>query len=147
MGSYQQRLTDDMKQAMKAGDKPRLQVVRMLINALKQEQLRLGRDELADDEEVQLLRKAVKTRQDSVAQATQHGRADVAAAETAEIAIIEGYLPAQLTGAELEAKVRALAAEIGWAGPKDMGRFMKEWMARHKGLADGKDVQAALQKL
>ena len=147
MGSYQQRLTDDMKQAMKAGDKARLQVVRMLINGLKQEQLRLGRDELADDEEVALLRKAVKTRQDSVAQATQHGRADVAAAETAEIAVIEGYLPAQMAGTELEAKVRDLAAEIGYAGPKDTGRFMKEWMARYKGLASGQDVQAALQKV
>ena len=61
--------------------------------------------------------------------------------------MIEGYLPEQMSAADVEAKVGELAAEIGFEGGKDRGRFMKEWMGRYKGLADGKAVQAALGKL
>lgn len=147
MPQYLARLTTDMKAAMKAGDKPRLEVIRMLISELKKKAIDAKVDDLPDDEEVAVLQKAVKTRADTVAQAKAAGRAEVAAKEQAEIDLIQTYLPQQMGAAEVTAKVKALAAEIGYQGGKDTGRFMKEWMARFKGLADGKLVQDALKGL
>lgn len=143
--SYLQRLTEDMKAAMKAGDRERLQVVRLLINGIREAQSRAGVDSLGPDEELAVLHRAVKTRRDSVEQAEKVGRQDVAQRELAEIAIVQDYLPEMMSAQELAAKVAALAAEIGYGGPKDTGRFMKEWMSRYKGLAEGRDVQAALR--
>ena len=147
MGSHLDKITTDMKAALKSGDKARLEVLRMLISDFKKKAIDTQVDALKDDEEVAILQKAVKTRQDSVAQATAGGRAEFAAKEQAEIAVISGYLPKQLSAAEVAARVGALAKEIGYAGSKDTGRFMKEWMARYKGLADGKLVQDALRTL
>lgn len=147
MGTYQDRLTADMKTAMKAGDKPRLEVVRMLISELKKRAIDAQIDALKDEDEVAVLQKAVKTRQDSVAQATAAGRAEIAQKEQSEIAMISAYLPQQMSAAEVAEKVKAVATEIGYQGGKDTGRFMKEWMARYKGVADGKLVQEALKAL
>jgi uncharacterized protein YqeY len=147
MTQYQQRIAADMKAALKAGEKDRLQVLRLMINAFKEAQLRAGKDELDDAEEIAVLQSAVKARRDAVAQAEQLGRQDVAAKESAEIGVIESYLPAMMSPDELTAKVRELAQEIGYSGGKDTGRFMKEWMARYKGRAEGRDVQAALKAL
>ena len=147
MSSYLQRITDDMKTALKAGDKPRLEVLRMLISDLKRKAIDSQVDQLPAADELAVLQRAVKTRADSVAQADAAGRDDIAARERAEIVVIESYLPRQMTAAEVAAKAKALAAEIGYGGGKDTGRFMKEWMARYKGLADGKLVQEALKGL
>jgi uncharacterized protein YqeY len=144
---YQEKITADIKTAMKAGDKARLQVLRMLLNDLKQKQLAAQVDSLPDAEELAVLQKAVKTRSDSVAQATAAGRADIAAQEQQEIELIKSYLPRMLEGAELQDAVQALAQEIGFQGAKDTGRFMKEWQARYKGRADGRAVQEALKAL
>ncbi|MCA8964297.1 MAG: GatB/YqeY domain-containing protein [Planctomycetes bacterium] len=147
MANYLSRLTADMKTAMKAGDKPRLEVIRMLISELKRKAIDAQVDDLPDDEEAAVLQKAVKTRQDTVAQANAAGRTEVAAKEQQEIEVIQSYLPQQMSADEVAAKVREVAAEIGFTGGKDMGRFMKEWMSRYKGLADGKLVQEALKSL
>ena len=141
------RLQADMKVAMKARDAVRLSVVRLLIDAIKKQQIDDQKDDLGGDAEIAAVRRAIKTRKDSIEQATKLGRQDVASAEAKELVILEQYLPAQLTGAALLAKVREVAQQIGYAGPKDTGRFMKEWMSRHKALADGKDVQDALQRI
>lgn len=145
MGHHQDRLTRDMKAALKAGDKRRLQVLRMLINDLKERQLRSGVDDLPDEDEIAVLQKAVKTRRDSADQARAAGREEMAAAEEAEIAIVQEYLPSMMSPDEVAARVAELAAELGCTGPSDTGRFMKEWMARYKGRAEGRDVQAALR--
>ena len=147
MNELQQKLVGEMKSAMKAGDKPRLEVIRLMIAALKDAQLHRSSDEMGLGDEQAVLRKMVKSGRDAMDQATQAGREDIVEHERAQLAVIQEFLPLQLAGAELEAKVRELAAEIGYAGPKDTGRFMKEWMARHKGLAEGRDVQAALKAL
>lgn len=147
MGKLFARISDDMKAALKAGDRDRLQVLRMLVAAIKQQQIDKQKDDLGDDEEMAILEKAQKMRKDTVAQAEAAGRMEIAARERAEIAVVEQYLPKRLAPAELAERVRALAAEIGYAGASDSGRFMKEWMARHRGLADGRDVQAELKKL
>lgn len=147
MANYLQRLTADMKVAMKAGDKPRLEVIRMLVSELKKRAIDAQVDDLPDDEEAAVLQKAIKTRTDTVAQATAAGRGEVAAKEQAEIEVIKSYLPQQMSAEEVGAKVREVAASIGYQGGKDTGRFMKEWMAKYKGLADGKLVQEALKTL
>lgn len=147
MASYIEKLTADMKVAMKGGDKPRLEVIRMLISDLKKKAIDTKVDNLPDDEEAAILQKAIKTRADTVAQAKAAGRAEVAAKEQFEIDIITSYLPKQMSAAEVAAKVKEVAAAIGYQGGKDTGRFMKEWMAKYKGVADGKLVQDALKAL
>ena len=147
MANYLEKLTADMKAAMKGGDKPRLEVVRMLISELKKKAIDAKVDNLPDDDEAAVLQKAIKTRSDSVSQAKAAGRADVAAKEQFEIDVITAYLPKQMSADEVTAKVKEVAAAIGYQGGKDMGRFMKEWMAKYKGLADGKLVQDALKTL
>ena len=147
MGKYQDQLTADMKTAMKAGEKFRLGVIRLLIADIKDRQMRSNQDTLDEEEELAVLRKAVKTRRDSVEQAEKASRSDIAEAERAEIEIVQSYLPATLTGEPLLAKVKELAEEVGYEGPKDTGKFMKAWMAKHKSLAEGGDVNAALRSL
>ncbi|MFN3243006.1 MAG: GatB/YqeY domain-containing protein [Planctomycetota bacterium] len=145
MGSYLDKLTADVKTAMKAGEKDKLTVLRMIISDIKKKVEAEG--ELSDEAELAVLQKAVKTRNDTIDQATAAGRDEIAANEQKEIEMIQGYLPKQMTPDEVDAKVREIAAEIGFEGPKDKGRFMKEWMSRYKGLADGKTVQTALANL
>jgi uncharacterized protein len=147
MAAYLKKLVEDQKAAMKAGDKARLEVIRMLVSELKKRAIDAQTDDLPDDEEVAVLQKAVKTRADTIAQAKAAGRAEIAAKEQSEIDVITAYLPKQMSADEVTAKVRELAAAIGYQGGKDTGRFMKEWMARYKGLADGKLVQDALKTL
>ena len=145
MGAYLDTLTADVKAAMKAGEKEKLTVLRMIISDIKKKAEAEG--DLSDEAELAILQKAVKTRTDTVEQATAAGRHEIADREAGEIDLIVGYLPKQMTSDEVDEKVREIAAEIGYAGPKDKGRFMKEWMGRYKGLADGKAVQTALGKL
>lgn len=145
MAGYLDRLTADMKTAMKAREQDRLTVLRMIISDIKKKAEAEG--DLSDEAELAILQKAVKTRADTIEQATAAGRDEIAAREQREVEMIQGYLPAQMSAEEVEAKVREVAAEIGFEGNKDRGRFMKEWMGRYKGLADGKLVQAALGKL
>jgi uncharacterized protein YqeY len=147
MANYIEKITADMKAAMKGGDKPRLEVLRMLISDLKKKAIDQKVDNLPDDEEVAILQKAAKTRADSVAQAKAANRPEIAQKEQFEIDVITSYLPKQMSADEVAAKVREVAAAIGYAGGKDTGRFMKEWMAKYKGLADGKLVQEALKGL
>ena len=147
MGKLFARLVADMKTALKAGEKDKLQVLRMLVASIKAQQIDKQKDDLEDAEDMAILEKAVRTRKDTVTQAESVGRTEIATRERAEIAVIESYLPQKMSPADLADKVRAVAKEINYAGLADGGRFMKEWMTRYKGLADGKDVQAELKKL
>ncbi|MCR9244528.1 MAG: GatB/YqeY domain-containing protein [bacterium] len=146
MAEYLERLTADMKAAMKAGEKDRLTVIRMIISDIKKK-AEAASDELDAEAELAVVQKAVKTRVETVAQARDAGRDEIADREEQEIDVIKVYLPQQMSEDEVAAKVKEVATEIGYSGPKDTGRFMKEWMARYKGQADGKMVQAALRSL
>jgi len=146
MAAYLDKLTADMKAAMKAGDKARLEVLRMLISDIKK-RAEAADEDLSDDDEGAILQKAVKTRADTVAQAKAAGRAEIASEEQAEIDVIQAYLPQQMSAAEVADKVKLIAEEVGYASPKDTGKFMKAWMAKYRGLADGKLVQQALRDL
>lgn len=147
MGKHLETLSTDMKAAMKSGDKARLEVIRMLLSELKRKAIDNKVDALPEEEEVTILRKAVKQLQETINEGKEGGRADVVQKAESELAVIQAYLPQQMDPAALAAVVGSLAAEIGYAGPKDTGRFMKEWMARHKALADGKTVQDILKTL
>ena len=121
--SLKQQLTDDMKAAMKGGDKHSLGVIRLINAAIKQKEVD-ERIELDDAAVLAVLEKMVKQRKDSVSQYEGAGREDLAAIERAEIVVIERYLPAKLDEAAIAAVIEAAIASTGAAGPADMGKLM-----------------------
>lgn len=137
------RIQADAVAALKAGAKDRVAVLRMLASDLKRAAIDQGVEAVAGDAAVAVLRRAAKTRADAAAQYEQAGRQDLAAKERAEVAVVEAYLPRTPSEDDVRAVARqvvaALAAE-GVAGPKAMGRAMKEVLVRLGGGADGKVV-------
>lgn len=138
------RIQSDMKDAMKAGDKDRLKVVRLILAAIKQVEVD-ERIELTDAAIVGILNKMVKQRRDSVSQFTDGGRSDLADIETAEIAIIEGYLPEPLSDAELDALIESAISETGANSVRDMGKVMGKIKAAAEGRADMGAVSARVK--
>lgn len=133
------RLTTEMKEAMKAGEKAKLGTVRMIQAALKDKDIEargLGREPPSDDEILSLLQKMIKQRTESAAVYDQGGRPELAAGERAEVAIIETFLPRQMDEAETAAAIEAAIAETGAAGPKDMGRVIGALKGAHAGRMD-----------
>ena len=143
--SLKQRLTDDMKAAMKAGEKDRLGVIRLMNAAIKQREVD-ERIELDDAAVLAVLEKMVKQRRDSVAQYEAAGREDLAAVERAEIAVIEAYLPEKLGEAEIQAEIDAAIAATGASGPADMGKRMGARKPKLAGRADMGQVSALVKK-
>ena len=135
MVGLKQRITDDMKAAMKGGDKPRLGVIRLILAAIKQREVD-ERITLDDAQVLHVLEKMLKQRRDSVAQYDAAGRKDLADQERYEIGVIETYLPAQLTGAEIDALVKQCIADSGAASARDMGKVMALLKERAAGRAD-----------
>jgi uncharacterized protein YqeY len=133
--SLKTRLSDDMKAAMKGGDKPRLGVIRLIQAAVKQREVD-ERIELDDGQVLTVMEKMLKQRRDSVSQYEAAGREDLAAVERFEIGIVQGYMPAQLSPAEVEAAVAAAIASTGAAGPRDMGKVMAVLKDQLAGRAD-----------
>src|ERR1700740_3325281 len=115
------RITEDMKGAMRAGDKERLATIRLALAAIKQREVD-ERITLDDTQVLAVLEKMLKQRRDSFSQFQAAGRTDLADKENYEIGVIQGYLPAQVTEAEVDAIITATIAESGAAGPKDMGK-------------------------
>jgi hypothetical protein len=138
--SFEQRLNEDLKNAMRSGDKLRLETIRSLKTMLKNAQIEKMR-ELTDDEVLQLLNSAAKRRKESIEQFRNSGREDRAAEEEKELAIIQAYLPAQLDESEIEKIVVETIAEVNATSPKDMGKVMGAIMPKVKGRADGKLIQ------
>ena len=143
--SLKQRLTDDMKAAMKGGDKGSLGVIRLVNAAIKQKEVD-ERIELDDAAVLAVLEKMVKQRKDSVSQYEGAGREDLAAIERAEIVVIERYLPAKLGEAEILAAIEAAIGETGASGPADMGKLMGVLKPRLAGQADMGVVSALIKK-
>jgi hypothetical protein len=143
--SLKQQLTDDMKAAMKAGDKDSLGVIRLINAAIKQREVD-ERIELDDAAVLAAMEKMVKQRKDSVSQFEAAGREDLAAIERAEILVIERYLPAKLGEAEILAAIDAAIAETGATGPADMGKLMGVLKPRLAGQADMGQVSALVKK-
>lgn len=134
------RLTEDLKQAMKSRDQLRMDVIRMIKAAVLNKEVELKKD-LDDAEMSRVMTSMIKQRKESVAQFEKGNRAELAAKERQEIAIIEAYLPQTLTPDQLTGVVEAVIRDTGATSPKDLGAVMKTVMARLAGQAvDGKQV-------
>lgn len=133
--SLKARITEDMKNAMRSGEKDRLGLIRMLQAGIKQREVD-ERIELDDTQVLSVIEKMIKQRKDSVTQFEAGGRADLVAKESAEIAWLTGYLPAQLTEAEVDALIKDAIATTGAASMKDMGKVMGVVKAKAQGRTD-----------
>jgi uncharacterized protein YqeY len=142
----QPRIEADLRAAMKAGDKPRVATLRLVLAALKNEKIQAQRD-LTSEESEAILRRAVKQRHDSIEQYARGGRQDLVDAESRELAIIEEYLPRGMSDDETEAALRDIIAAKGFSASKDVGLAMKELMSAHRGRVDGKKAQEIARRL
>lgn len=142
--SLKEQITEDMKTAMRAKDSERLGTIRLLMAALKQKEVD-ERVELDDAMIVAIVDKMVKQRKDSIAAFTTGGRADLADKESAEIKVLEVYLPQRMGADEVAAEVKAIVAELGAKGPGDMGKVMGAVKTRLAGKADMGQVSAAVK--
>ena len=140
------RLENDLKAAIKGGEKRRVSTLRLLLAALKNERIQLQR-ELTDEEIEAAIRRAVKQRREAIEQYEKGGRPDLVAAETEELAVLQAYLPQELSEAEVESAVRAVAAEKNLTSAKDVGLVMKELMARYRGRVDGRKAQEIARRV
>jgi hypothetical protein len=139
------RIQDDMKAAMRSGDKDRLGVIRMILAAVKQREVD-ERIVLDDSQMLAVLEKMVKQRKDSITQFASGGRADLVAKETTELAVVEGYLPQRMNEAELDALVAEAIAATGAASVKDMGKVMAAIKVKAAGRADMGAVSARIKQ-
>jgi hypothetical protein len=144
MSTLKERITEDMKAAMRAGEKERLGTIRMLQAAIKQREVD-ERISLDDAQVLSAIEKMIKQRKESIAQFEQGGRADLAAREQAEIELLTVYLPAQLSDAEVDALIKDAIASTGAASVKDMGKVMAAVKARAAGRADMGAVSARIK--
>lgn len=142
--SLKDQITADMKAAMRAKEADKLTAIRMLLAACKQKEVD-ERIVLDDAAIVALVDKLIKQRKDSVAAYTQAGRDDLATKESAEISVLQAYLPARLSADEILVAVRAIVAELGAAGPGDMGKVMGAAKTRLAGQAEMAQVSAAVK--
>ncbi|MDM0119526.1 GatB/YqeY domain-containing protein [Variovorax arabinosiphilus] len=142
--TLKEQITEDMKTAMRAKDSERLGTIRLLLAALKQKEVD-ERVELDDPMVVAIVDKMVKQRKDSIAAFTTGGRADLADKESAEIKVLEVYLPQRMSAEETVAAVKAIVAELGASGPGDMGKVMGVVKTRLAGKADMGQVSAAVK--
>ena len=142
--SLKQRITDDMKAAMRAKEAERLNTIRMLLAAMKQKEVD-ERIELDDTLIVAIVDKLIKQRKDAAQQFEGGGRQDLADKEKSEIVVLEAYLPQRLSTEEVKAAVQAIVAELGAGGPGDMGKVMGAVKQRLAGQADMGVVSAAVK--
>ena len=146
-----ERLTDDLKEAMRNRDDTRKRTVRSIIAAMKKAETELdssgSRVVLDDPGILGIISKQAKQRQESIEAFQAGGRQDLVDREQAELAILQSYLPRQLTQAEIEEEARQVIAETGASGPRDIGTVMRPLMARLKGQADGRLVNQVVREL
>ncbi len=145
-------IRDDLKAAqiaaMKSGDKQRTAAIRLIQSALKNRDIELRGAAQAPDDDVlvtEVLQKMIKQRRESIDMYRKGGRDELAEAEAAEVAVIEGFLPAQMSEAEAGAAIDAIVAQTGAAGPKDMGRVMALLKERHAGQLDMSKASAMVK--
>ena len=142
------RISNDIKEAMKAKDKVRLETLRNIKKVFLEAKTAPGaNDTLTDDAAMKIMQKLVKQGKDSATLYTEQGRADLAEAELAQVAVIETYLPKQMSAEELEIALKAIIAEVGAEGPKDMGKVMGTATKKLAGLAEGRAISAKVKEL
>ena len=141
-------ISNDIKEAMKARDKVRLEALRNIKKVFLEAKTAPGaNDTLTDDAAPKIMQKLVKQGKDSATLYNEQGRADLADAELAQVAVIETYLPKQMSAEELEAALKEIIAEVGATGPKDMGKVMGTATKKLAGLAEGRAISAKVKEL
>ena len=141
-----EKLTDELKQAMRAGDKTRCSVIRLVMAAVKNAE-KARQAELDDGDILGIIAKEVRQRNESIEAFKQGDRQDLVAKEEAELAILQEYLPQQMSREEIIAEVRRVIGEVGAQGPSDKGKVMPRLIAELKGKADGRDINAVVTEL
>jgi hypothetical protein len=139
-------ISDDLNEALKAGDKNRLSILRMIKSAVKNREIE-KKAPLDDDEVKAILKTFVKRGKESIDQFTKAGRTELVEKETQELAVVRKYLPKQLSEEETKSMISDIVNELGAAGPKDMGKVMKAVMNKAKGLVDGKLANKLLKEI
>jgi len=141
-----QKLKDDLKKAMKGGDKVRCSVIRLLMAAMKNAEI-ARQAELSDGDIFGIMAKEVRQRQESITAFKQGNRQDLVAQEEAELAILEEYLPEQMARDEIIAEAQRVIEEVGAQGAGDKGKVMPQLIAKLKGKADGREINAVVTEL
>lgn len=143
-----ERISEDIKNAMKAKDRVALETLRNIKKVFLEAKTAPGaNDTLTDDAATKIIAKLVKQGRDAADIYVQQGRQDLADAELAQVNVMEGYLPKQLTEEELEAELKAIIAQVGAAGPKDMGKVMGVASKQLAGKAEGRVISAKVKQL
>ncbi|MFM7157892.1 MAG: GatB/YqeY domain-containing protein [Bacteroidota bacterium] len=145
--NFEQQINDDLKEAMKSGDKLKLETLRSLRASIIEFSKNGTGKELAEEDAQKILLNAAKKRKDAIEMYQQAGRQDLLEKEQAELAIIASYLPEQLTEEQVLTVLRGLISQLGAEGPKDMGKVMGVAMKELRGKADGTMVQQCLKSL
>lgn len=145
--SLSTQIAEEMKVAMRTKDKPRLETLRAIKSAILLANTEAGAKELTADDEMKILIKLAKQRKDSLEIYEQQGREDLAADERAQLAVIEDFLPKQMTEEELETYLKSLFTKLGVQGPQDMGKVMGTASKELAGKADGKAISAKVKQL
>ena len=144
--SLKERITEDMKASMRAGEKERLATIRLIMAAIKQREVD-ERIQLDDTQVLAVLDKMIKQRRESITQFEAGGRADLVARESAELAVLQGYLPAQLADTEVESAIRAAIASTGATTMKEMGKVMATVKPQVQGRTDMGVLSARIKAL
>ena len=145
--ALQDKITASLKEAMKAKDTLKLEALRAIKSALLLEQTSGGQSgDLSEEQEIKLLQKLVKQRKDSAAIFREQNREDLAAPEEAQAAVIQDFLPAQMSETEIEVEVVAIIESLGATGMQDMGKVMGQASQRMAGKADGKTISTIVKK-
>ena len=146
-----EKLMDDLKVAMREKDETRKRAIRSVLAGIKKAETELGPDgqrvSVDDDAILRVVAKQTKERQESIDAFRSGGRADLVAREEADLAVLQDYLPRQMSRKEVEAEAQQVIAEVGATGPHDMGKVMKPLMARLKGRADGRLANQIVREL
>ncbi|MBV8340889.1 MAG: GatB/YqeY domain-containing protein [Gammaproteobacteria bacterium] len=143
--ALKERITEDMKTALRAGDKARLGTVRLALAAIKQREVD-ERISLDDAQVISVLEKMIKQRREAIVQFESGARADLVARESAEIQVLQGYLPAQMSAAEIDALIAEAIAATGAASMKDMGKLMGFVKPKAQGRADMGALSARIKQ-
>jgi len=144
--ALKQKLTDDLKQAMRSRDKVRSSVIRLLMAAIKNAEI-ARQSALGDQDLLGIIAKEVRQHKESIAAFRQGDRQDLVAQEEAEMAILKEYLPQQISREEIIAAARQAISEVGAQGPGDKGRVMSQLIPQLKGRADGREINAIVTEL
>lgn len=141
-----QTLADDMKQAMRSGDKVRLSVIRLVRSAINNAEI-AKQAPLEDGDILGVIGKEVRQRQESIEAFKKGNRPDLVAQEEAEMVVLQAYLPKQMTHEEIVEAARKVIAEVGASGPTDKGKVMPKLIAQLKGKADGREINTVVSEL